>query len=62
MLAQGIWKIEGNHKDSEIMIALPSGDSIRLENELVIPCNSQVCLEITKSGTEKELTIYAVRV
>lgn len=61
MLARGEWKLEGNLKDTELKITFPLLEDIPFANHLVLPCDTGVCLEILKQGTEREITVYATK-
>ena len=61
MLASGKWKIESNHKDSELGIALTSIGHSPIDIELELSKDTAAQISITKAGSEKELTVYAVR-
>lgn len=66
MLAQGSWKIESNHVDSIIMIALGHQEdlfpiSLAIDSALELDKDTSIKLAVNKIGTESELTIFMVR-
>lgn len=60
MLQKGIWRIETNHIDSELRVSL---DSIAFfspfpDQTFELESDTPVKVQIVKSGSEKELTVY----